>query len=268
MAFCTTIPFYSCGPDLARALYGSGRQKIPTPNAPGLTRIPGNPRIKNSWGSLLDEKTFAKLIAANKSLGGTKPPEQVGNFAILVNTLRSEWAGGGNQLEVLRVQNAIPMKCFRLASVKDRQGDSAIANERGDPRDQPRHQVAIEVIQQVQAQHGVECFFRITQGGLKKPLRARRRRHFQTGRAGRQLAPLFLLRIQKILPCHQQVFGVNLKAALDEESDRCLSSGPQVQQMAATDSIQLPKESFQPISKPRYTADKPRPALPHIHPPS
>src|SRR5258708_23200978 len=111
-------------------------------------------------GSLLDEKPFAELIAAHKSLGGTKSPEQVGNFAVLINTLRSKWAGGGNQLQVLRVQNAIPMKCFWLAGVKDRQGDSAIANERGDPRDQSRHQVAIEGIQQVPHHHGGDWFLR------------------------------------------------------------------------------------------------------------
>jgi hypothetical protein len=80
-------------------------------------------------GSLLDEKTFAELVAPHKRLGGMKPPEQVGNFAVLKDALRSEWTGGRNQLQVLRVHDPITMKCFRLARVKDRESNSAIANQ-------------------------------------------------------------------------------------------------------------------------------------------
>ena len=74
---------------------------------------------------------------------------------------------------------------------------------------------------------------------LQKTLCPGRRRHFKSGRAGRKFAPLFFLRIQKELPGCQQVFGINLETPLDEESDCRLPRGPQIQQMAATDAIQL-----------------------------
>src|ERR1700730_18408900 len=148
-------------------------------------------------GSLLDEKTFPELVAPYKSPGGTESPEQVGNFAVLKDALRSEWAGSRNQLQVLRVHNPVAVECFRLAAMKDGEGDAAIANQRSDPSDQPGHQVAVEVIQHIPQQHGIECVFGIAQSALKKPLGARRRRHFQTGCASGKFAPLFLFRVQK-----------------------------------------------------------------------
>src|SRR5580700_1369500 len=99
--------------------------------------------------SLLDEKAFTELVAPYKSPGGTESPEQVGNFAVLKDALRCEWAGSRNQLQVLRVHNPVAVEGFRLAAMKDGEGHTAIADERGDPSNQPRHEVAIEVIQHI-----------------------------------------------------------------------------------------------------------------------
>ena len=98
-------------------------------NARRSGHIPGKLAEEEWLGSLLDEKPFAELIASYKSLGGTESAEQVRNFAVLIYVLRSKRARGGNQLQVLRVHNAVAMKRFRLAGVEDRQGDATITNQ-------------------------------------------------------------------------------------------------------------------------------------------
>ena len=80
--------------------------------------------------SLLDEEAFAKLIAPHERFGGAKPAEQIGDFAVLKNALRSERTRSGNQFQILGVQNPVAMKRFRLAGVKHREDNSAIANQR------------------------------------------------------------------------------------------------------------------------------------------
>ena len=196
---------------------------------------------------LLDEEAFAKLIAPNKHFGSAIPGEQIRYFPVLKNALRLERTGCRNQFQVLSVQHAVAMEDLRFPRVEDGENYSSIAHERRNARGEFGHEVAIEIIQNVPQEHGIEGVIGIKHCRIQKPLRAPFRGQLGSIRPnGKFLRPQLFLD-KEILPGGQQILGVDLKAPVDEESDCGLPSRPKIQQMSVANSIELPEKFLEAI---------------------
>src|SRR5450759_3839152 len=139
------------------------------------------------------------------------------------------------------------MEEYRFSRVEHGEYNSSVTYQRSNTRGEPGHEIAIEVIQNIPHEHGIEGVIRIQHRGLQKPLRAPFRRHLESVRPGWNLLRPLRFLIEEVLPGGQQILGVDLEAALDEESDCSLPGRPKIQQMAMANSFELPEKFLEAI---------------------
>ena len=98
---------------------------------------------------LLYEEGLSKLIPAHERLHGAESIEQILNFAVLVNFLGRTKYVCRNDLQRVRIRDAVTLKAFRFLAVKERENDSAWAEQLGQIRYGLFRQCGLQIIDQI-----------------------------------------------------------------------------------------------------------------------
>src|ERR1700730_9045126 len=147
----------------------------------------------------------------------------------------------------MSVQYAVAMEEYRFARVEHGEDNSTFTHERSNARGEFRHEVAIEIIQNIPHEHRIEGVIRIQHRGLEKPLRAFFLRDHRPLWAGWNLLRLLRFLFEEVLPGGQQILGVDLEATLDEESNCGLPGRPKIQQMPVANAFELPEKFLEAV---------------------
>ena len=196
---------------------------------------------------LLEEQTFADLIAADEGLGAVETTEKVQDLAVLEDTVHGKEGRRGNHFEVLLIENAIAVKRLGAATVEEGQDGSSGTQQVGEPVNDPGNHGGIEVIEQVPGQDGIEGVIRVLEGGAQETLGAGRRGELDGLVAQCEGAEALLIGAEKIFTGKEQVVGVNLEAALDEKSDGGLPDGTEVEQATVAQVPKVSDEVFEAV---------------------
>src|SRR5580658_4696252 len=105
---------------------------------------------------LLDEERFAKLISAHERLHSAESTEEVLDFAVLVDLLGGTQYGRRNNLQRVRIRNAVALKSFGLFAVKQGEDHTTGAKQFGEIRYGLFCQRGLQIIEQIPHQDGVE----------------------------------------------------------------------------------------------------------------
>src|SRR5712691_3659663 len=216
-----------------------------------VTAAAGNPcrrsRASASETRLLDKEDFPKLVAADEGFAAPKSAEQVLNLAVLIGPLGGKQRGRGDKFESLAVQNPIAMKGFRFAGVEHREDHAAGTKHIGKMLDEPLDQRALHEIEQIPQEDSVEIVAWVFDMRLEKAVRAGFRGHFRGIFAGLNFSQALVLGGHKLLPIAEEVVGIDLKAALNEECDGGLPHRPEVEQAAVAQAVQIPEKFLQSV---------------------
>src|SRR5262249_30559434 len=116
---------------------------------------------------------------------------------------------------------------------------------------QTRNEVSIEIVEQVPGQNGVKGVAGVLQAPAKETFGARRGRHVRWLFARPKHAQLLFLEMEESPPGVQQIFGVNLESALDEETHSGLPDRTEVEQAAVLDPVEVPEKVLEAIGRAR-----------------
>jgi hypothetical protein len=194
--------------------------------------------------ALLNEESFAQLIAANERFHRTEAAKQVLNFTVLVDLLGGAQDRRRDNLQRIGVRDAVTLKALWFFAVEKGENGAAGPQQLGEIRNGLLRQNRFEIVEQIPNQHGIEAGARILEIFGEKTDRTAGGSHVRGLRANRGVQePLLVLR-EEILPFAKNVFGGDAKAAFDEKAERGLRGGAKVEERTAAQTIQIPKQFF------------------------